>query len=50
MRGLEEDTPLVPALAKTTSWEGALPREQDYVIGVGSEGAASGYTLQIAAP
>lgn len=50
MHGLEDGAYLVPAMARTTSWAGALPREQDYVIEVGSEGAASDFTLQIAAP
>ncbi len=48
--GLENNAFLVPDVARTTSWAGMLPQEQDYVIEVGSGGAASDYTLQIAAP
>ena len=48
--GLEDNAFLVPDVAGTTSWAGTLPREQDYVIEVGSGGAASDYKLQIAAP
>ncbi len=47
--GLDDGVYLVPDMARTTSWAGVLPQNQDYVIEVGSEGAASDYTLQIAA-
>jgi len=46
--GLPDGASLVPAVARTRSWEGVLPQQQDYVIEIGSEGAASDYTLQVA--
>ena len=48
--GLDDNAFLVPNLARTTTWAGTLPQDQDYVIEVGSAGAASDYQLQIAAP
>lgn len=49
MYGLGDGASLIPAVARTRSWEGVLPREQGYLIEVASEGASSDYTLRVAA-
>jgi len=45
--GLQDGNPLVRSVSGATTWSGALPGSQDYMIEAVSTGAASSYVLQV---